>query len=111
MTRLAAKSMPMTRLGSTATRLRDTDNGANWRRFCCKKPCNTSARKLPFRFNFSEDLEDTMASSLEALQHWVNDVAALTRPARIHWCDGSDAEYQALVQQMLQTGTLIELNQ
>jgi Phosphoenolpyruvate carboxykinase (GTP) len=52
-----------------------------------------------------------MASSLEALQHWVNDVAALTRPARIHWCDGSDAEYQTLVQQMLQTGTLIELNQ
>ncbi|MFC5582552.1 phosphoenolpyruvate carboxykinase (GTP) [Rhodanobacter terrae] len=52
-----------------------------------------------------------MASSLEALQHWVNNVAALTRPARIHWCDGSDAEYQTLVQQMLQTGTLIELNQ
>jgi phosphoenolpyruvate carboxykinase (GTP) len=52
-----------------------------------------------------------MTSSLEALQHWVNDVAMLTRPARIHWCDGSDAEYRRLVQQMLQTGTLIELNQ
>ena len=52
-----------------------------------------------------------MASKLAALQQWVHEVAALTRPARIHWCDGSDAEYQALVQQMLQTGDLIELNQ
>ena len=52
-----------------------------------------------------------MASKLEALEHWVNEVAALTRPARIHWCDGSDAEYQTLVQEMLHTGALIELNQ
>ncbi|MFC5527036.1 phosphoenolpyruvate carboxykinase (GTP) [Rhodanobacter ginsengisoli] len=52
-----------------------------------------------------------MASKLEALTHWVNEVAALTRPAEVHWCDGSDAEYQALLQQMLQAGTLIELNQ
>jgi len=52
-----------------------------------------------------------MASKLEALQRWVDEAAALTRPARIHWCDGSDAEYQALVQQMLQTGDLVELNQ
>ena len=52
-----------------------------------------------------------MASKLEALQRWVDEVTALTRPARIHWCDGSDAEYQALVQQMLQTGDLVELNQ
>jgi len=52
-----------------------------------------------------------MASKLEALEQWVNEVAALTKPDRIYWCDGSDAEYQALVQQMLQTGDLIELNQ
>jgi phosphoenolpyruvate carboxykinase (GTP) len=52
-----------------------------------------------------------MGSKLDALDRWVNDVAALTRPAQIHWCDGSDAEYQTLVQQMLQTGDLIELNQ
>ncbi len=52
-----------------------------------------------------------MSSTLEALQQWVNDVTALTRPERVHWCDGSDAEYQALVRQMLQTGDLIELNQ
>ena len=52
-----------------------------------------------------------MTSKLEALTQWVNQVAALTRPARIHWCDGSQTEYQSLVQQMLADGTLIELNQ
>jgi phosphoenolpyruvate carboxykinase (GTP) len=52
-----------------------------------------------------------MTSKLIALAQWVDDVAAKTRPAKVHWCDGSDAEYQALVQQMLQTGDLIELNQ
>ena len=52
-----------------------------------------------------------MASTLEALEHWVNETAALTRPARIHWCDGSEAEYADLVEQMLASGDLIELNQ
>lgn len=52
-----------------------------------------------------------MTSKLAELERWVADVAAMTRPTTIHWCDGSDAEYQSLVQQMLQTGDLIELNQ
>ena len=52
-----------------------------------------------------------MSSKLAALQRWVDEVAALTRPAKIHWCDGSDSEYQQLVQHMLGTGDLIELNQ
>ena len=52
-----------------------------------------------------------MASTLEALQRWVDEVAALTRPAHIHWCDGSDVEYRRLVQQMLTSGELVELNQ
>jgi len=50
-------------------------------------------------------------SSLPALNQWVAQVAALTRPDRIQWCDGSDAEYQALLQQMLADGTLETLNQ
>ncbi|TWT21507.1 phosphoenolpyruvate carboxykinase (GTP) [Luteimonas marina] len=50
-------------------------------------------------------------SRLAALNDWVDEVAALTRPDRIHWCDGSDGEYAALVAGMLADGTLIELNQ
>ncbi len=52
-----------------------------------------------------------MASKLEALNAWVKEVVALARPDQVHWCDGSQAEYDVLVQQMLQSGALIELNQ
>src|SRR5581483_3975054 len=45
------------------------------------------------------------------IEQWVDEVARLTRPKRIVWCDGSEAEYHRLVEEMLRTGTLIELNQ
>ena len=40
---------------------------------------------------------ETMASKLKALNDWVDDVARLTRPDSIRWCDGSEAEANALV--------------
>jgi phosphoenolpyruvate carboxykinase (GTP) len=45
------------------------------------------------------------------LEQWVNDVARMTRPAEVVWCDGSEAEYQGLVERMLDDGTLLPLNQ
>lgn len=51
-----------------------------------------------------------MGTTLKSLAQWVDETAALTRPARIHWCDGSQAEYQALVAQMQESGELIALN-
>ncbi|MGG6463428.1 phosphoenolpyruvate carboxykinase (GTP) [Solilutibacter silvestris] len=50
-------------------------------------------------------------SSLDALNQWVLEVAQLTKPDRIHWCDGSDVENDALIAQMLADGTLIKLNE
>ncbi len=52
-----------------------------------------------------------MSSSLETLNQWVEAVARLTRPDRIHWCDGSDAENAALIAQMQADGTLFKLNE
>ncbi len=52
-----------------------------------------------------------MTSKLAALKQWVQDVAARTEPAAIHWCTGTDDEYQALVSGMLADGTLTSLNQ
>jgi len=52
-----------------------------------------------------------MPSKLDSLNRWVDDVAKRTKPDHIHWCDGSDAEYKQLVDGMLKTGDLIELNQ
>ena len=51
-----------------------------------------------------------MPSQLEALNRWVEDVARLTRPDSIHWCDGSDAESEALTASMVADGTLLPLN-
>lgn len=51
-----------------------------------------------------------MVSKLETLNRWVDEVARLTQPDRIHWCDGSDAENEALIELMLESGDLIELN-
>ncbi len=52
-----------------------------------------------------------MTTTLSALQDWVNDVAGRTRPDRVHWCTGSDAEYQQLIASMKQDGTLTDLDQ
>lgn len=51
-----------------------------------------------------------MSSSLEALNRWVEEVVRLTEPAHIHWCDGSEAENQALLETMLESGDLHALN-
>jgi phosphoenolpyruvate carboxykinase (GTP) len=41
---------------------------------------------------------------------WVREIAAQTKPDRIHWCDGSDAEYARLCDDMVASGTLRRLD-
>jgi phosphoenolpyruvate carboxykinase (GTP) len=41
---------------------------------------------------------------------WVEEVARLTTPDRIYWCDGSDEEYDALCQELIEAGTFVRLN-
>src|ERR1700691_202240 len=44
------------------------------------------------------------------LERWVEEVAQLCQPDRIHWCDGSREEYQAMLRLMILTGTAIPLD-
>jgi phosphoenolpyruvate carboxykinase (GTP) len=41
---------------------------------------------------------------------WVEEMTQLCQPARVHWCDGSQTEYDALCEQMVQAGTLTRLD-
>ena len=45
------------------------------------------------------------------LIRWVEKMANLAKPAAIHWVDGSQEEYDFLCGQMVESGTLIRLNQ
>ena len=51
-----------------------------------------------------------MTTKNAPLQQWIDEVAALTKPDNIHWCDGSEKEYDGLVEQMLATGDLLKLS-
>src|SRR5882724_11422304 len=50
-------------------------------------------------------------SKNDHLLRWVEKMAELTRPARIHWVDGSQFEYDQLCQEMVASGTFVQLNQ
>jgi phosphoenolpyruvate carboxykinase (GTP) len=46
----------------------------------------------------------------EELIRWVDEVAALTTPKDIHWCDGSEEEYNNLCGLLVEAGTFRRLN-
>ena len=51
-----------------------------------------------------------MNTTNKELQNWVDQVAKLTNPTAVHWCDGSNQEYQNFIAQMLESGDLLKLN-
>ncbi|HNQ87303.1 MAG TPA: phosphoenolpyruvate carboxykinase (GTP) [Verrucomicrobiota bacterium] len=46
-----------------------------------------------------------------AVRAWVEEMAALCQPDRVHWCDGSAAEKEALTVDAVAAGVLVKLNQ
>jgi len=49
-------------------------------------------------------------TDIPALTSWVDETAALAEPDAIHWCDGSDAEYDALCNGLVESGTFTRLD-
>src|SRR5437016_14640278 len=45
------------------------------------------------------------------LARWVEEVAQMTKPDRIHWCDGFPEEYQATLRLRILSGTAIVLDE
>ena len=46
----------------------------------------------------------------EKLLKWVEEAAELCKPERIHWCDGSQEEYDELCGLLVKSGTFKKLN-
>jgi phosphoenolpyruvate carboxykinase (GTP) len=56
------------------------------------------------------DVSTPLAKNTHLIR-WVEKTAAMTKPAAIHWVDGSEAEYDAICAQLVSSGTFIKLNQ
>ena len=56
-------------------------------------------------------MADTSDIKHSGIRKWVDEVAAMTCPDRIHFCDGSESEKAQIIKECLATGELIELNQ
>jgi len=44
------------------------------------------------------------------LVEWVSEIAELTKPDRVYWCDGSEQEWTQLTGELVESGTLRQLN-
>ena len=52
----------------------------------------------------------TATTSNQRLQAWVDEWAAVLRPAQVHWCDGSAEEYDELCANLVRSGTFTRLD-
>jgi phosphoenolpyruvate carboxykinase (GTP) len=50
-------------------------------------------------------------SKNKKLNSWIQEMTKLCKPDSVYWCDGSQTEYDRFCQQMVESGTLIRLNQ
>ncbi|MCW2801738.1 MAG: phosphoenolpyruvate carboxykinase, partial [Aeromicrobium sp.] len=59
----------------------------------------------------ADTISSTYRTSHAKLQSWVDEVAALTKPARIYWCEGTPEEWVTLTDDLVASGTFVRLNE
>ncbi|WP_371662283.1 phosphoenolpyruvate carboxykinase (GTP) [Streptomyces sp. NBC_00280] len=55
-------------------------------------------------------LSGTVPTNHKQLISWVNEIAELTQPDNVVWCDGSEAEYERLCEELVEKGTFRKLD-
>jgi phosphoenolpyruvate carboxykinase (GTP) len=58
----------------------------------------------------AEPIEDTAETSLPQLATWVHEIAEMTKPDNVVWCDGSQTEWELLTSLLVKNGTFTRLN-
>lgn len=53
----------------------------------------------------------TVPTHHQELVSWVDEIAAITQPDRVVWCDGSEAEYERLCGRLVAKGTFTKLDE
>ena len=59
---------------------------------------------------FAQDAANNPTNNQKLLA-WVDEIAALTQPDKIYWCDGSQTEYNRLCAELVAAGTFTKLNE
>jgi phosphoenolpyruvate carboxykinase (GTP) len=58
----------------------------------------------------AESIDSRAKTSLPELAAWVSEIADLTRPDAVVWCDGSQREWDELTTELVEAGTFVRLN-
>ncbi len=65
----------------------------------------------PTSTNQCEGIDENMQTKNQKLLAWVSEVESLCQPDSVEWCDGSQAEYDRLMQLMVETGMATKLDE
>src|SRR6202035_836483 len=74
-----------------------------------RPPSRVDVHRYPPRSCFVSLVVDAPTKH-EGLLSWVETMAELCEPDAVHWCDGSQAEYEHLCAGLVEAGTFVELD-
>lgn len=74
-----------------------------------KYSTNLISKRGFFQFVVTNDIVKRWTESPSVVE-WINERIQIFNPSRVHLCDGSEEEYEMLINKQLQQGTLIRLN-